>query len=235
MLALITWLAFQGSLQNGFVYDDNGQIVRNPFLHPNQPWMTIFTTDVWGYVTGGKASLSNYYRPMQILTYRWIASLAGLNPHYFHLASLIFHILTTLAVYALIWALARVFNLAAGTALLFAIHPIHSEAVDWIAALPDLGSTLFYLVSVLFLVLALRNCLGAASFGFLLKSKSSAGEFDLPRQKIALWRIVFLSKSNLWRLLVSLAAYAFSLLWKEMAITLPLIIFIYEFIIFTLI
>ena len=35
-------------------------------------------------------------------------------------------------------------------ALLFATHPIHTEAVAWVAAIPDISYTLFYLLSFYF-------------------------------------------------------------------------------------
>jgi tetratricopeptide (TPR) repeat protein len=215
-LILCGWLAYQGSLQNGFVYDDNGQIVRNPFLHSSQPWTRIFTTDVWGYVTGGKTALSNYYRPLQILTYRAVAQSAGLNPYSFHLTNLFFHILVVVSLYWLFWVLLRDFYLAAGSALLFCLHPIHSEAVDWIAALPELGATLFYLLAFLFLVLALQQAWGIASFGFLMKPHGKAENYHLTFPRI------FNGK-----LLLSLVCFALSLLWKEMAVTLPVLIFVF--------
>src|ERR1051326_3858761 len=71
LLATCTVIAYSGSLRNGFVWDDNYQIVKNPFLHSDQPLSKLLFSDVWGYVRGGQEGVSNYYRPMQMLTYRF--------------------------------------------------------------------------------------------------------------------------------------------------------------------
>ena len=48
-LSLLGSLAYISTLQHDFVWDDNFQIVRNPFLHHDESVIQIFTTDVWGY------------------------------------------------------------------------------------------------------------------------------------------------------------------------------------------
>ena len=70
LLSLLSVLVYINALENQFVHDDNYQIVRNPFLHSDQSWLHLFTTDVWGYTAPGQHGISNYYRPFQMLSYR---------------------------------------------------------------------------------------------------------------------------------------------------------------------
>ena len=63
--------------------------------------------------------------------------------------------------------------MAFAAAALFAVYPVHTEAVDWIAALPDLGCGLFFLLAfVLFLVQ--RRWLAVAAFAIALLWKETA-------------------------------------------------------------
>src|SRR5260370_14998667 len=154
VLCACSILAYSATLHNGFVWDDNFQIVRNPFLHSDQPWTTLLTSDVWGYIRAGNVSMSNYYRPLQMLTYRMTAQSGGMNPTAFHLVSLLFNLLATLAAYAVLWKLTNRFAMALAASVLFAVHPEHSEAVIWIAALTELGCALFYFLSFWLFLLA---------------------------------------------------------------------------------
>jgi Flp pilus assembly protein TadD len=206
-LAACSILAYSATLHNGFVWDDNFQIVRNPFLHSDQPWTTLLTSDVWGYIRAGNVSMSNYYRPLQMLTYRLTAESGGMNPAAFHLVNLLFNFLATLVAYAVIWKLTNRFGISLAASVLFAVHPEHSEAVIWIAALTELGCAIFYFLSFwLFLV---------------AEEKPPAKNKKQSRQGP--------QKRRLWLVLASCVSFACALLWKEMALTLPLVIAAYAF------
>lgn len=199
LLVGVVILAYAGSLGNGFIWDDGYQIVSNPYVHSNQPLSKILSTDVWGYMQGGSA-LSNYYRPLQILAYRWTTQIAGLNPFAFHLLSLILNALACVVAYGVFWLLTRRFGLALAAAVLFAIHPMHSEAVLWIASLPDLGCALFYFLA----------------FALFLRSQDPG---TVGTNKVTRSRVAWLSASCVCSLL--------ALFWKEMALTFPAVVFAY--------
>ena len=152
-LCLAGGLVYINTLQYEFVWDDNYQFVRNPYLNQDEPVTRILTTDVWGYTKPGQKGISNYYRPLQMLSYRWINSIFGLDPFYFHLANICFHSLVVILCYAIFWYLTKNFLLATIGACLFALHPIHTEAVAWIAALPELGCALLMFFSFLFFLM----------------------------------------------------------------------------------
>ena len=70
----------------------------------------------------------------------------GADAGAFHWCSLLFAIACTLLAFAVFQQLTRRWLLALAAAALFAVYPVHTEAVDWIAALPDLGFSLFLLL-----------------------------------------------------------------------------------------
>ena len=64
-LSALVLIAYSSSLNNGFVWDDNQQIVMNPDLRPDAPWSHLFSADVWGYKHRDQPGHTNYYRPLQ--------------------------------------------------------------------------------------------------------------------------------------------------------------------------
>lgn len=89
------------------------------------------------------------FRPLSLLTLYIDYLIWDLNPFGFHLTSLLFHIGSACLVFLLLWYLIkdRFIGLTAG--LLFAVYPIHLEAVAWISGRFDVTCTFFYLLSLL--------------------------------------------------------------------------------------
>ncbi len=144
ILGAVTFAAFSGSLANGFVYDDNPQILQNAFILNSLLWKQIFTGSVWSF-QGGK---TNFYRPLQFACYWALYRMGGPNPAVFHLLNLVGYAASAGLVY---WLARKLFNndiVAFAGALLWALHPVHVEAVAWISALPDVGFAFFTLLSL---------------------------------------------------------------------------------------
>lgn len=152
--------AYGLSLKDGFVWDDGFQIVRNPFLRAGTAWHNLLTMDVWGYTRPDSGGMSNYYRPLQMLTYRLIEQWAGLKPAVFHGVSLGVHLLACVLVYAILYELTKRWSWATAGALLFAVHPMHAEAVIWISALTETGCALFYFLAFWLFLRAQRRARG---------------------------------------------------------------------------
>ncbi len=202
LLVVLSILPYVNSLQNGFVWDDHQQIVMNRDLRPGADWSHLFSAGVWGYLHRGSAGSNIYYRPLQMATYRTIIETAGVSPLAFHLVSLMFAAASVLLAFGFFWKATRHIGIAFAAAALFAVHPIRSEAVDWIAALPDIGCTLFLLASFVF-------------FLFIYGESSAESRTATPASR----------RSPLW--IASVACFATALLWKETAAVFPLLVAAY--------
>lgn len=122
ILIFACFLAYANSLNNAFVSDDIEGIVNNPLLaKPLNYWALPF-----GLITS-----LNYL-------------VFGLNPFSYHLINIILHYSCTVLVFLF---LGLFFSQQAGFwgALLFALHPVHTEAVSWVSGGPYLVTTLFIL------------------------------------------------------------------------------------------
>jgi len=178
-LLLLALIPYVNTLFSGFVYDDREQILENPYVHSFQYLGNVFGSTVWTFQ--GAQGLSNYYRPLMTLAYLLCYTLYGPIPFGFHLLNLVLHVAVVLLVFAVT---RRLFGdrlpalLAAG---LFALHPIHTESVAWIAGITDLELSVFFLLTfLLYLQLGDRTGSGLtrtamlATYALALLSKEQA-------------------------------------------------------------
>jgi Tfp pilus assembly protein PilF/peptidoglycan/LPS O-acetylase OafA/YrhL len=138
-------LPYLNILVNGFVYDDDNQLLKNPYVRSFRYLKEIFTTNVWSF--WGARTVTNYYRPMMTLGYLACYKLFGMRAYGFHLVSLLLHALIVCLVFVLTERLTGDHVCAFIAGALFALHPVHTESVAWIAAVTDLELTFFYLLS----------------------------------------------------------------------------------------
>jgi hypothetical protein len=145
---LITACAYLQTTFFEFAYDDLPQIVYNPRIKSWDLALGYFTSDVWAQVGG----LPVYYRPVFMLWLRANHALFGLNPVYWHLATLALHLLCCLLLYFFVCRLTEDRWIAVVTVLLFGLHPAHVEGVAWISGATEpllasllLGCLLCYL------------------------------------------------------------------------------------------
>jgi protein O-mannosyl-transferase len=148
LLVLAALICYGNVLANGFVYDDEQQILQNPYVKEWRFLPQIFGTTVWSFI--GQAGTTNYYRPLMTFSYLILWKVFGDLPFGFHLLNLLVHLMVVALIYYAGLALFKKGAVAWLAASIFAVHPIHTEAVAWIAALPDLAMTLFVLLAFWF-------------------------------------------------------------------------------------
>jgi len=149
-LSLLAVIPYLNALHNSFVYDDRLQVLENPYAHSFRYLGKIFGSTSWTFE--GAQGVTNYYRPLQTLAYLIAYKLFGPNPFGLHLVSLLLHLGVVLLLFAVTAALFHDFSLSCISAGLFALHPIHTESVVWIADLADLQLCFFFLLTFLFYV-----------------------------------------------------------------------------------
>jgi tetratricopeptide (TPR) repeat protein len=139
ILLAIVLLVYGNALYCGFVWDDEDLIVKNPkitsFDHPSN----FFKIEPF---------YRNYFRPIISISFALDYQIWKLNPFGYHLSNLIFHLISVMLIYfVFLRFLPRISAFL--VALIFGIHPIHTEAVTWISGRSDVLCVLFYLTSIL--------------------------------------------------------------------------------------
>jgi tetratricopeptide (TPR) repeat protein len=154
LICLLAFAAYANALGGDFVFDDNEQIVENQDLRSWDNLARGFTTDVWAFRERGDnvnvpAPLP-YYRPLftAMLTVEY--NLFGLQPQWWHLVSLILHVICSIEVFYIILLLSRRKSVAMIGSMLFAVHPVHTESVSWISGMTDPLFGVFFLAAFYF-------------------------------------------------------------------------------------
>jgi tetratricopeptide (TPR) repeat protein len=180
-LLLLAAATYANSLLNGFIYDDFQQIVENPYVHSFRHVRAIFATSVWSFQ--GAEGVLSYYRPLMTFGYMICWRLFGSVPVGYHIVSVAMNGVIVLLVFFLARRLYGDDVVSFVSAAIFALHPVHTESVAWVAGVTDLQLTFFYLLTFwLFLDLTrignpgvwVRRILMTASFGLALLSKEQA-------------------------------------------------------------
>lgn len=110
------------------------------------PWYNILQNDFWGTSLTDSGSHGSY-RPMCVLSFRLNYLLGGFKPIGYHLVNVVLHCMATFLVIQLA---RRLHPNGAGIAgIVFASHPIHTEAVAGIVGRADLIACNFYLLAFL--------------------------------------------------------------------------------------
>ncbi len=135
----VTFLAFGRTLLQDFApLDDDLLITHNLAVRGMTPenLRTVFTTYD-----------PELYIPLTFVSYQVNYLIGGLRPWIYHLTNILLHAGNALLVAWLLLLLTQKRHVALVAGLLFAVHPLHTEAVAWLAGRKDLLSTFFFLLS----------------------------------------------------------------------------------------
>lgn len=200
-IIFIATAIYANTLNNGFVYDDKGTIVRNEMIKSPGNLSKLFTNEY--FAMSKEAS----YRPLVTLAYLIDYAVFGLKPWGYHLTNILLNTFNGALFYVFAGLLLNKENISCQKSygsflitLLYVSHPILTEAVNAISFREDLLAFLFYIATL--------------NLYLSLKTKHFSG-FKL---------------SVLLTYLLSCLTFSLALLSKEIALTLPLIIFCYEWI-----
>jgi len=245
-LIILSFAAYLNTLTNTFVFDDVYVISGNYFI---RDWKNF-----WGLFTSGYFAASGElsYRPVVTLSYFMDYSLWHLNPLGYHLTNVILHTLNSVLLFFLVQRMVRNTPTAFLASLFFICHPVLSEAVNAISYREDLLAAAFFITAFLLYVklpasnkFMYRNLSplgtgmhhGVYSFvslrtGSEQKQDSSASPQNDKRRRVQHDSVCHSERSeesNFYLYPLSLLSYLFALFSKEMAITLPLLIFFFDY------
>jgi tetratricopeptide (TPR) repeat protein len=153
LLMLLAAAVALPSLSNGFAYDDIWIIVENPPLHGLEQWRSWWTAPYW------PRGAPEMYRPLTTTLFALQWWIGGGSPWVFHAVSVLLHAAMTAAVWQLA-AQCLAPRAALVAAALFAIHPVHVEAVANVVGQAELSAGLCIVVGVTWYLRARRRPTG---------------------------------------------------------------------------
>lgn len=138
IILLCTTIVYLNTLNNGFVWDDT------LFLVPNMGYRKLDLI----YIFSTKVNLIEYL-PFRDLSYALDYSIWGLNPFGFHLTNLLLYLISLVALHRAVSNIAAISGaanheaIAFWTTLIFALHPLNAEVVNFIHGRNTLLAGLF--------------------------------------------------------------------------------------------
>lgn len=193
LLVTLTIIAYSNALNNSFVYDDHHHVLENKAIRGLSLKSIVSDFSNKDTLSSSKSLSGNSWRPLSTISYAIDYRLWKLNPYFYHLENIMLHVLNAALVYITAFFIFGNFLTALVAAVIFAIHPIQTEAVTWVSGRSSLLFLLFFLGAIIFHI---RN------------------------RKI---------KENSFNYCSSLIFFVCSLLSREMAITLPAMLMLYDY------
>lgn len=145
LLSFLVIFLYINSLQNLFTNWDDGMIYQNPNIR-NLNWDGV--KKIFKYEKG------NTYQPIRMLSYAVDYRFWKLNPMGYRITNIIFYFLTCLMIFFTLRLLSKHlrqdydegshFRAALFGSLIFASHPVHVEAVTWLAARKEVLQGFFF-------------------------------------------------------------------------------------------
>ena len=141
-LGLLVAVSYFPATQAGFVWDDRIVTSSRAVQEWSGLWQLWFDAE---HTFRFGNTREGHFWPLLYSTFWLEHKLWGFAPAGYHIVNLLLHFANTW----LVWLLLRRGPGAWLIAAVFAVHPVHVEAVTWVIARKDLLSTLFYLTAAL--------------------------------------------------------------------------------------
>ena len=146
VVGLVATLVFGNSLANGFAYDDDRIVVDNVGIQSLETLpAAVFETPYWPDSSGEQLGL---WRPVTtaLLGLEYVVS--GGSPRMFHAVNVVAHMVASVLALLLFVELMSLPAAFAG-GLIFAVHPVHAEAIVNVVGVSEAISTIFVLAACL--------------------------------------------------------------------------------------
>jgi tetratricopeptide (TPR) repeat protein len=216
ILLVAVFIIYAPAMRNDFVWDDTALVLRDPLI---RSWRLI--PEGFNHYLFVDATPSDFYRPIQRLTYTVDYALFAFSPGSYHVTSILWHALAAFAFFLF----AEEFLVTLGiegrrcrwisflAALVWAIHPVQSAAVVYISGRADPLATAFGFLGLFLLVRGSRN---SGTSKLLLFGGSGA----------ALLLSAFSKESGLIFPIIGLGFFLYRKKWTDLLRTVVLVAFV---------
>ncbi len=140
LAAVAACAVYANAVRNGYALDDEYILLRNPLVHGLGRVRELLGSAYW-------PNSDEMYRPVTLLTFAGEWALFGDAPGVFHATSVLLHAAVSLLVAGLVLRLGGGRAAALGAGVLFAVHPVHVEAVANLVGRAEVLATLAVLAA----------------------------------------------------------------------------------------
>ena len=149
LIIALPLIAYFDSFNNSFIWDDRAFVTENEAIKKLNP-ASVVSNFINRDTVSSDASLSkDVWRPLVTTSFSLDNKLWGLNALPYHVENTVFHIANALLVYAAVLAVAGSSTAACAAALIFAAHPVQTEAVTLVSGRANVLFLFFFLLAFL--------------------------------------------------------------------------------------
>jgi hypothetical protein len=139
VILVLTLIVFSNSVNNSILFGwDDGEYISNKDIQEFR-LNKFFSTYYLGM-----------YQPLAVMSLSLNYHLSEINPAPYHATNLLLHLVNIVLVFLLFLKITKRFEVTFIVTILFAIHPMHVEAVSWIATRSNGLYSVFFLVSLIY-------------------------------------------------------------------------------------
>jgi len=203
LVAAVAAVCYLNVLPNDYCYDDVPIVAENPVVQHAGRWSDVWASDYWRATEAEWPSRDLLYRPVSVSSYRLVRQTAGASPLPQRALNMLLHCMVCVLLVDLCRRMSFGPRAALAAGLIFAVLPIHSEAVAAIVGRADILVALFILLALL--MYARAQAATAATSRALLYLAASVSVFLAVASKengIAVFPLIVL-----WDVLLNANAY----------------------------
>lgn len=204
-IALVVGLVFLTTVDHPFHFDDEHSITQNPHIRPPVDWGRILTDPAVFSRNPG----SGMYRPVVMMSYVANVAIGSFDPRTWHIVNILVHIVCCVLVARLAALLGGDRLAQSVAALLFGLHPLVAEPINYVSSRSESMALMFCLATIVTYLIARGRARGyvAASGLFLLGLGCKVTAiFALP--VLLLYELAHADLSKNWRRWAPLASIA---------------------------
>lgn len=133
VIVAVGFLVYLNALPNALFWDDDDGILHNIFIRDWSYLNSFFTQNL----IAGSGLLSNYWRPLLLITYATEWHLWGAWAPGYHAVNIMLHLGAAVVLWEFLRKLTREPAVAFVATLVFALHPLQTEAVTYVSGRAD--------------------------------------------------------------------------------------------------
>lgn len=137
LIAALALAPYLNALPNGFAHDDDAAVREHPAVTGAAPLGRVFALDFWGHDARRGPSIGTW-RPLTSLSFALDWRLGAGSPASFHRTNVALHVLASVGLLLLLLRAPFPAPVALVAAALFAVHPVHTEAVTSVVGRAEL-------------------------------------------------------------------------------------------------
>ena len=150
IISLSVFLCYFPTFTGEFLLDDHVLVENNLYIRDSQSLSSYLSQEdgILNRTDYKNEYHTGYYRPLINLSYYLDYITWGMKPFGFRLTNLIWHIGVSISLFALMIRLEMPHKASVLATLIFALHPVNTEAVSWISSRNNMICAFFALITI---------------------------------------------------------------------------------------